>query len=231
MKRVSEDFRLAYRKFVYDTPCFVEFFSQTTPINEISQLKMGSRPTRRTAGSSSIDDLRAIPWVFAWTQSRYMLPAWYGFGTAFAHVLKDKYALALCRTMYKSWPFFKGLVSKIETALAVADMDIARYYAQNLVDKELLQKFFPIIEDEFKQSCQIILAICQEQELLESVPYLSHSINLRNPYVDPLSYLQVKLVKERRASLSQGPTEDSDKLLETVLMTINGVAEGLQNTG
>ncbi|MBK7836643.1 MAG: phosphoenolpyruvate carboxylase [Candidatus Obscuribacter sp.] len=231
MERVSEDSRLAYRKLVYDTPGFVEFFSQTTPINEISQLKMGSRPTRRTAGSSSIDDLRAIPWVFAWTQSRYMLPAWYGFGTAFANVLKDKDALALCRTMYKSWPFFKGLVSKIETALAVADMDIARYYAQNLVDKELLQKFFPIIEDEFKQSCQIILAICQEQELLESVPYLAHSINLRNPYVDPLSYLQVKLVKELRASLSQGPTEDSDKLLETVLMTINGVAEGLQNTG
>lgn len=229
MEELSETSFKAYRKLVYETPGFVDFFKQTTPIEEIAQLKMGSRPTRRTAGSNSIDDLRAIPWVFAWTQSRYMLPAWYGFGTAMKAMLAKEGNLELCRTMYKEWPFFKGLIAKIETALAVCDLDIARHYANSLVDKNLLEKFLPVVEGEFQNTKEAVLAVSDSDNLLDGIPYLAHSIKLRNPYVDPLSYLQVKLIGDLRKQSKQ--CENIDSILQTVLMTINGVAEGLQNTG
>lgn len=232
MEELSETSFKAYRKLVYETPGFVDFFKQTTPIEEIAQLKMGSRPTRRTAGSNSIDDLRAIPWVFAWTQSRYMLPAWYGFGTAMKTMLARPGNLELCRTMYKEWPFFKGLIAKIETALAVCDLDIARHYAHSLVDRNLLEKFLPVVEGEFQNTKESVLAISDSDNLLDGIPYLAHSIKLRNPYVDPLSYLQVKLIGDlRKLSLSDADKAEADSILQTVLMTINGVAEGLQNTG
>ncbi len=238
----------SYRSLVYEDTEFVEFFTQSTPIGELSKLRMGSRPTRRNAGSGSIDDLRAIPWVFAWTQSRYMLPAWYGFGSAFKACTADGADLSMAREMYEKWPFFRGLVSKLENALAVADMDIAGYYANNLVDKHLRDKFFTRILSEFEETKKAVLSVSQHQNLLQDVPYLKHSIAIRNPYVDPLSYLQVKLIeqlrqREREQSVEAdkppvdaGPTSQSstpmpDRLLETVLMTINGVAEGLQNTG
>ncbi|MBK8221452.1 MAG: phosphoenolpyruvate carboxylase [Candidatus Obscuribacter sp.] len=223
----------AYRNLVYESPGFVDFFCQTTPITEISELKMGSRPTRRTAGSTAIEDLRAIPWVFAWTQSRYMLPAWYGFGQAMKELLDKPGNLSLCREMYREWPFFAGLVSKIETALAVSDLDIARHYAINLVEPELYKRFMPRIETEFAQCREAVLSIAEAGSLLAKIPYLAHSISLRNPYVDPLSYLQVKLIKEFRQACRENSSsiEEKASLLEAVLMTINGVAEGLQNTG
>src|SRR5262249_23552027 len=126
MAQMSERSFHSYQSLVYGEPDFVDFFMQSTPIGEISRLRMGSRPTRRTAGSKSIADLRAIPWVFAWTQSRYMLPAWYGFGAGFHEALaKDKEGtIAIAREMYKDWPFFHGLIAKIETALSIADVDI-----------------------------------------------------------------------------------------------------------
>lgn len=243
----------AYRDLVYGDSSFVEFFYQTTPINELAQLNLGSRPTRRTKGSNSIADLRAIPWVFAWTQARYMLPAWYGIGLAFEEMAKDAQKLALMWQMYAQWPFFKGLITKVENALAVADFNIAKYYAQELVEDELRERFFPRIEEEYERAEKAVLTISQKTTLNEDVPYLRHSIELRNPYVDPLSYLQVRFLKELR-SRTAGTTDDTsekcaadsvsstsasgsgdnvrrDKLLETVLMTINGVAEGLQNTG
>jgi phosphoenolpyruvate carboxylase len=248
METLSERSYHAYRDLVYGDPDFVEFFNQTTPINEISRLRMGSRPTRRKAGSKSISDLRAIPWVFAWTQSRYMLPAWYGFGSAFNDLAKfndsnktyDERALALAQSMYKEWPFFRGLVSKIETALSVADIRIATYYAKNLVTPALQEKFLGRILTEYENCKNAVLAISQQAELLENVPYLKASIVLRNPYVDPLSYLQVKLMKLLRQRQGEDHSEppvpggtklERDSLLETVLMTINGIAEGLQNTG
>jgi phosphoenolpyruvate carboxylase len=235
---------------IYEDSQFVEFFNQATPIQELSKLRMGSRPTRRTAGSGSIDDLRAIPWVFSWTQSRYMLPAWYGFGSAIQAITGDlkegKATLELTRQMYQSWPFFRGLIHKLETSLAVADMQIAGYYADSLVDKALKVKFFDRIKEEYELTKQAVLAISGHSELLDSVPYLKHSINIRNPYVDPLSYLQVNLIKQLRqrqkgdstagtnaepGAASGGEAGERDHLLETVLMTINGVAEGLQSTG
>jgi phosphoenolpyruvate carboxylase len=233
----------SFQSLIYKESDFVDFFMQATPINEISQLRMGSRPTRRKAGSRSISDLRAIPWVFAWTQSRYMLPAWYGFGSAFDQLVqRDAKNLTLARQMYAQWPFFKGLISRLETSLAIADFKIAEYYAQNLVSSQLKQKFFERIMEEFASTRSAILQITEQDTLLQFIPYLRHSINLRNPYVDPLSYLQVKLIKElRQRSNSDAESSDTadsksqsledDHLLETVLMTINGVAEGLQNTG
>lgn len=220
MESYSERACQSYRDLVYGKD-FVEFFNASTPISEISKLKMGSRPTRRTAGSTSIDDLRAIPWVFAWTQSRYMLPAWYGFGSAFREG-----DLTLMRELYKNWTFFGSLVDRIEAALAVADMDIARYYAENLAADKMA--FFERIKAEYDATLTAVLAIKERNRLLVDVPYLAHSISLRNPYVDPLSYLQVKLIKELRQLKED---ESDDVLLECVLMTINGVAEGLQNTG
>lgn len=255
MEQLSASSFNAYRSLVYEDPQFVDFFSQSTPIGELSKLQMGSRPTRRTAGSGSIDDLRAIPWVFAWTQSRYMLPAWYGFGSAFKDCLEagekagqepgqalgeesknDKAeTLAMAQEMYRQWPFFRGLISKLENALAVADMDIAAYYSENLVEKGLQEKFFKRILAEYECTKNFVLAVSQHQALLEEVPYLKHSIAIRNPYVDPLSYLQVRLIAQLRERISKEAetTADvkQDKLLETVLMTVNGVAEGLQNTG
>ncbi len=245
MEQLSQSSFNAYRSLVYEDPQFVEFFSQSTPIGELSKLQMGSRPTRRNAGSGSIDDLRAIPWVFAWTQSRYMLPAWYGFGSAFQSCLETNLetspeagsqALTLAQEMYIKWPFFRGLINKLENALAVADMEIAAYYSENLVDENLQEKFFKRILSEYDCTKKFVLAVSQHESLLEEVPYLKHSIAIRNPYVDPLSYLQVRLIAQLRERISKESSETvadvkNDKLLETVLMTVNGVAEGLQNTG
>ncbi len=239
MEDLAQEAFKEYRSLVYEDSEFVEFFTQSTPIGELSKLRMGSRPTRRTAGSGSIDDLRAIPWVFAWTQSRYMLPAWYGFGSAFKVCTASGECLELAREMYQKWPFFRGLISKLENALAVADMEIAGYYADNLVDKHLRDKFFTRILAEFEETKQSVLSVSQHQKLLQNVPYLKHSIAIRNPYVDPLSYLQVKLIEQLRQREQETSEPDGgqtstpipDRLLETVLMTINGVAEGLQNTG
>jgi len=229
-----------YRSLVHGSKDFIEFFYQTTPLPEIGELRMGSRPARRKSGSQSIDDLRAIPWVFAWTQSRFMLPGWYGFGSAFKEVTDgDPKALETMRTMFADWPFFKGLVKKIETALAVADLEIARYYADNLVETEELKKqYFSRIEEEFEWTKRAVLSISQQSELLDTTLYLRKSIELRNPYVDPLSYLQVHFLKKVRAAGTeqrqvdgQDTSNDRQQLLDYVLMSINGVALGLQSTG
>jgi phosphoenolpyruvate carboxylase len=232
MEELAVSANKAFRSLIYEDPEFIDFFQQTTPINEISKLRMGSRPTRRKAGKT-IADLRAIPWVFAWTQSRYMLPAWYGFGSGFRAISGDPQVnLQKAQEMYRQWPFFKGLIDKLETALAVADMDIARYYCEKLVDEPLQEKFFSKILSEYDYTRQIILEISGRAKLLDAIPYLQHSIAIRNPYVDPLSYLQVKLIQQlRQRTLAEANEPIKDELLETVLMTINGVAEGLQNTG
>jgi phosphoenolpyruvate carboxylase len=247
MEKISTASFESYRQLVYGEADFVDFFYQTTPIEEISQLKLGSRPTSRKSNSRSIDDLRAIPWVFAWTQSRYMLPAWFGFGQAIQQCLeRDAGALKTMQEMYEQWPFFRGLVSKIETALAVADMAIASFYAHNLVENELREKYFPRIKNEYEQSKNAVLQIAGYENLLEQTQFLQQSIALRNPYVDPLSLLQVRLLKELRerhkdgdGDLRAAPAETPgstrqlhhDPALEAALMTINGIAMGLQNTG
>lgn len=248
MEEFSTEACRAYRALVYGDPDFIDFFEQATPIQEIGQLQLGSRPTRRNKNSKSIEDLRAIPWVFAWTQSRFMLPAWYGFGSAYRSYVEKHgpEALQSIRKLYSRWSFLRVLISKVETSLAVADMKIAGYYAENLVPSEALRdKYLTRIFKEYDDSRQAILDITEQSELLDGNELLRRSITLRNPYVDSLSYLQVRFIKELRqrnemeenagAAPKQAATSEKstahDALLETVLMSINGVAIGLQSTG
>lgn len=240
MEEISADAMTAYRALVFEDADFLEFFHAATPINEISRLRLGSRPARRNAASKSISDLRAIPWVFAWTQSRFLLPGWYGIGAALKRQLDlgdDK--LKLMQELYGKWPFFSGLISRAETALSIADMQIAAYYAEQLCDNQKVrERILSIIQDEYNLAKHAVLAITDQQFLLARTEYLKRSIDLRNPYVDPLSYLQVHFIKELRRQKTQtaqavlpGGSAEPDPLLDTVLMAINGVAEGLQSTG
>lgn len=236
MERFSQHAFRAYRKLIYEDEQFVEFFRQSTPIGEISRLRLGSRPASRKGSSTSITELRAIPWVFAWTQSRFLLPAWYGFGSGFT-ASSDQ--LEMMRTMYRDWPFFRNVISNIETALAIADLNIARYYADQLCEASLRNKFVPEIEREYAAAKDAILSITQQKHLLDANPVLQRSISIRNPYVDPLSYLQVRFIKELRqqqgtappATMQPGQRVLAEPLLDAVLMAINGVAAGLQGTG
>lgn len=243
MDRFSNLAFTEYRLLVYENPQFVDFFYETTPISEIGQLRLGSRPASRKKNARSINDLRAIPWVFAWTQSRFLLPAWYGVGTAWQKMLAETpSALETARQLYREWPFFAGLIDKVETALAIADMNIARYYAERLCSPSVREAVLPIILEDFRLSRETVLAISQHETLLGENPFLRRSIALRNPYVDPLSYLQVRFIRdlreqqrgEQRETKFAEPGEaitQSDPLLDCVLMSINGVAEGLQSTG
>ena len=234
MEELSQDSFDHFRNLIYDDPTFLAFFQKATPINEIANLRMGSRPTRRTSGSQAISDLRAIPWVFAWTQSRFLLPAWYGLGSAYAQQIEKhgEGQLEFMRTLYKEWTFFHGLINKIETGLAVADMKIASFYARELVDdRELCDHFLNKINSEYELCKQAVFSIMQRESLLAENQFLKRSIELRNPYVDPLSYLQVRFIKEWRTRQHDDTQGERDLLLETILMSVNGVAAGLQSTG
>jgi len=246
MEEISASSFDAYRDLVFNEPDFLPFFQQATPINEIARLRLGSRPTRRTKGSTSIADLRAIPWVFAWTQSRFLLPGWFGLGSAIRNQIEKhgEQRIAFLSKLYREWPFFAGLVTKVETALAISDMQIATYYAENLVqDPKILENILTRIKREHSLTEEAILKITGQKILLEKTEYLRRSIELRNPYVDPLSYLQVRFIKELREKIQNdsgkadepeakpGLSATLDPLLDTVLMAINGVAEGLQSTG
>src|SRR5262249_50360167 len=180
------------------------------------------------------------------TQSRYLLPAWYGCGTAFEKYLSENpQGLDFLRRLYKEWPFFQVLVSNVETALAITDMKIAAHYAERLVSAELREEYFGRILAEYERTRAALLSIAGNRILLEGNPFLQRSIALRNPYVDPLSYLQVKYLEEHRRRIAEQPPAGEfettaeageslvqrDQILETVLMSISGVAEGLQGTG
>jgi len=213
----------AYRSLVYEDHEFETFFNQSTPIHEIQELNIGSRPARRVAGSSRIEDLRAIPWVFSWTQSRYTLPGWYGFGSAVRQWGGDA---KLLRQMYLRWPFFKAQIDFMEMSAQKADMHIARRYSELVEDKPVRERIFARIEEEYRWLRECILLITNEPETLANNPTLQTSINLRNPYVDALSYFQISLLKAWRAS---GRTRED--LKRAVLLSINGVANAMRNTG
>jgi phosphoenolpyruvate carboxylase len=213
----------AYRALVHEDPDFETFFNQSTPIHEIQELNIGSRPARRVPDSSRIDDLRAIPWVFSWTQSRFTLPGWYGFGSA---VRQWGGEADLLRRMYLHWPFFKAQVDFMEMIAQKADMHIARRYAELVEEKSIRERIFFRIEEEHRWLRESILLIAREPETLASNPTLQMSINLRNPYVDALSYFQIQLLKTSRAS-----ARIPEDLKRAVLLSINGVANGMRNTG
>ncbi|MGE0606666.1 MAG: phosphoenolpyruvate carboxylase [Pirellulales bacterium] len=225
-ERLAERACREYRALVYDTPEFLSYFEQATPISEIGSLKIASRPARRNA-VQGIDQLRAIPWVFSWMQSRHTLPGWYGLGSAIAeHLAENPDNAATLEAMYRRWPFWRTLIDNAQMILAKADLVIARLYADLVEDRELGDRIFERIESEYRRTIEVIRAITGQSKLLERSPVLRHSIDRRNPYVDPLSFIQIVLLKRLRAG-----TVPREELLTAVLESINGIAAGLKNTG
>jgi phosphoenolpyruvate carboxylase len=220
-----EGFR-AYRNLVYETPGFVTFFRTATPITEIADLNVGSRPASRKK-SDRIEDLRAIPWVFSWSLARIMLPGWFGFGSAVEQLLQRRGddGLATLREMYRNWPFFQALLSNMDMLLAKTDIHIASRYADLVVDREIRDRVFGRIQEEIRRTVRHLLAITGQTELLESNPALARSFRNRSPYIDPLNHLQVESLRRYRAG------EQDDKIKRAILLTINGIAAGLRNSG
>jgi phosphoenolpyruvate carboxylase len=226
LDRLSERACRHYRALVYEDPEFVTYFEQATPIAEISRLKIGSRPARR-GSAAGIDQLRAIPWVFGWMQSRHTLPGWYGLGSAVHDYLAEQCGTwAELSAMYQRWPFWTTLIDNAQMVMAKADLTIARLYADLVEDAALATRVFERIEAEYRRTEEVILRITGQSALLERMPVLRSSIQRRNPYVDPLSFLQLVLLKRLRGEAA--PTEE---LLTAVLESINGIAAGLKNTG
>ena len=217
-----------YQKLVYGTPEFAAYFWQATPIDLIEHLRLGSRPSRRAA-TADIRQLRAIPWVFSWTQSRHLLSAWYGVGSALTDfVAQTQDGLEQLRKMYRRWPFFRTLLDNAEVSLAKTDLGIARQYAALVESAEVRKKIFGLIEDEYARAVAIVLAINERKQLLENQPTLAPSIRLRNPYVDPLNYLQLRFLRVWRQASEAQRTEQLRRLLA---LTVKGVAAGMKSTG
>ncbi len=212
--------RREYRSLVWEEPKFVDFFATATPVDEIARLPIGSRPSKRRSGGLEV--LRAIPWVFAWTQTRAILPGWYGVGTALETFAARPGGADLLREMAKQWPYFRTMLDNVQMVLAKSDMEIASLYAQ-LADPEIRQAVWPRIEAEHARTVKWILELFGVERLLDGNPTLQRSIDLRNPYVDPMSFLQVSLLQRKRA----GDTHCD----RAILLSINGVAAGMRNTG
>ena len=222
MEVIANVSRDTYRKLVLETPGFYDYFRLATPIDLIERMRIGSRPASRYKGKG-IHNLRAIPWVFAWTQSRLILPGWFGFGSGIAAAAKQ-FDDAAFRDMFREWYFMRALIADAEMVLAKADLGIAKIYSE-LADN-LHDQFFPIIEEEFELTRDLILEYSEEETLLEGDFTLQRAIMLRNPYVDPMSLMQVDLLRRWRATNCE-----DEQLFDTLLASVNGIAQGLQNTG
>ena len=225
LERLSELAFAAYRNLVYETEGFETYFRQSTPLAEIAALNIGSRPSSRTK-STRIEDLRAIPWVFSWSQCRLMLPGWYGFGSAVEAWLKEQPdGLALLQRMYKAWPFFRALLSNMDMVLSKTDIGIASRYADLVEDEKLRAEIFTRIKQEWELTSRHLLAISGRDQLLADNPLLARSLRNRLPYMDPLNHLQVELLRRFRA----GTTDASVR--QGIQLAINGLAAGLRNSG
>jgi phosphoenolpyruvate carboxylase len=222
MQVVADVSRETYRGLVFESPRFYDYFRLATPIDLIERMRIGSRPSSRRDGKG-VEDLRAIPWVFSWTQSRLMLPGWFGLGSGLAAASKQFDDVAF-REMFREWYFMRALTADAEMVLAKSDIGIARHYS--LLAGELHDEFFPIIEKEFELTCELILKYSDHDALLAGDITLQRAIMLRNPYVDPMSLMQVDLLGRWRET----GCEDQD-LLSALLASVNGIAQGLQNTG
>ncbi len=216
----------AYRGLVYGDPDFADFFHAATPVREVSRLQLGSRPAKRRA-SMRIEDFRAIPWVFSWTQARAVLPAWFGLGTALASA-RRQHGVELLREMERDWPYFAALISNAEMACVKADLEIARRYAELCSDREIRERIWGTIEEEFGRTVREIGAVRDEEQLLDREPILQRAIARRNPFIDPLSFVQLELLRRLRAP---GGDPDDPELVRASLLAINGIAGGLRNTG
>jgi phosphoenolpyruvate carboxylase len=210
----------AYRGLVYDTDGFRTFFRQFTPIAEIATLKIGSRPASRTK-SDKIEDLRAIPWVFSWAQSRVMLPGWYGVGQAFEG-FADK---GLLKDMAQGWPFFQATLANLEMVLAKSDMGLAERYLALVEDQAAGRAIFDRISGGWRQTSDALLSITGQSRLLERTPQLDASVRLRLPYIEPLNLLQIELIRRWRGG------EQDDRVREGIQLSINAIATALRNSG
>jgi phosphoenolpyruvate carboxylase len=226
MEELSNSAFKAYRTLVYETEGFERYFWESTVIGEIANLNIGSRPASRT-NSRRIEDLRAIPWVFGWAQCRLMLPGWYGFGSAVNDWLENRpdTGLALLQEMYREWPFFQALLSNMDMVLAKSNIAIASRYANLVEDESLRNAIFPRLRREWEDSIKQLLAIMQQQSLLDGNPLLARSIRNRFPYLDPLNHLQIELLKRHRSG------DADEQVVQGIHLSINGIAAGLRNSG
>ncbi len=231
MDRMAGCAQQAYRKLVFETPGFIEFWRYATPLDEIKRLRIGSRPAARSS-SDAVDKIRAIPWVFSWMQSRFNLPGWFGLGAGLEALCTEggDQSLGLLQEMYQGWPFFTALLDNAASSLLKADLNIARLYAQLAPDADGAQRIFGVIQAEFERTHRLILEITHYQELVDSDPLIQRSINLRNPYVDPLNFIQIEVIRRLRKLADQNGPE-AQALRESMVITINGIAAGLRNTG
>jgi phosphoenolpyruvate carboxylase len=213
-----------YRESILDNPEVVTYFEQSTPVGELEHAKIGSRPSRRKA-SLNIADLRAIPWVFGWTQSRLLVPAWFGVGFALGQFIGKPGALELLQTMAREFPLFIDLLRNVEMALGKADLGTARLYSSLVLDANLRDRVYELIEAEFDRTVRAVLAVTQQTELLQKNQVLARSIKLRNPYVDPMHLIQVDMLRRKRAG------EDTPEVNRALAATISGISAGLRNTG
>lgn len=225
MRALSAHAYRAYRELVYEMPGFVDYFRMTTPIAEIAQLNIGSRPAARKA-TWRIEDLRAIPWVFSWAQCRVLLPGWYGFASAVeAWLAEHQQGMDTLRQMYRDWPFFRSIVSNMDMVLAKADLSIAARYAELLEDAVLRESVLARIGAELNNSIRYLWQITGQASLLADNAELEQSIRSRIPYLDPLNHLQIELLRRYRAG-------DTDAMTQRgIHLSINGIAAGLRNSG
>jgi phosphoenolpyruvate carboxylase len=214
----------AYRQLVYETPGFIDFWQSATPLDEIKRLQIGSRPASR-ASTSAVNKIRAIPWVFSWMQSRFNLPGWYGLGTGLESFAEQ----SLLREMYAGLPFFRSLLDNTEMSLIKADMDIAALYVELVPDRALGEKMFALIRAEYERTRNAVLSISGHTSLMEMEPVTQNAVQVRNPYVDPLNYIQVEVLRRLRSLPDADPS--AEILREAMALTINGIAAGLKNTG
>ncbi|MFZ2163090.1 MAG: phosphoenolpyruvate carboxylase [Sideroxyarcus sp.] len=226
MEALSRDAFAAYRKLVYETPGFTDYFFTATPIREIAELNIGSRPSSRKP-SDKIEDLRAIPWVFSWSLNRVMLPGWYGFGYAVKQFIarEGDDGLRQLQAMYRNWAFFRGLMSNMDMVLSKTDMGIASRYAELVPDTGLRERIFSAIGSEWETTIEMLFAVSKNTSLLQDNPAFARNILSRTPYINPLNHLQVALLQRHRAG------DDDEKVKRAIHLSINGIATGLRNSG
>jgi phosphoenolpyruvate carboxylase len=226
MSTMAEAAWNAYRALVFETPGFESFWRAVTPIDEIARLHIGSRPAARQSNEADIEAVRAIPWVFSWMQSRFNLPGWYGLGSG----LEAGPPPATLRDMVAGWRFFRALLDNVEMSLLKADLDIATLYAELAPDRLLAERLMATIRAEFERTRSVVLSVIGHENLLDSDPVIQRSVSLRNPYIDPLNYIQVETLRRLRR-LPDPESPEADDLRQVMVVTINGIAAGLRNTG
>ena len=225
MTALAESSLAAYRALVWEDPAFPPFFRSFTPVDELALLEIGSRPVSRpeAAGRGELEALRAIPWVFAWTQNRCLLPSWYGCGTAFAEYGVEGERLEWLRRLYREWPFFRALVENLEMTLAKSSFEIATGYLDLVPPSADRDRIWGRLSEEHRRTVEAVLAIVEAEALLDRHPVVQRSVRLRNPYVDPMNAIQVELLRAHRAG--------DERALRPLLRSIAGIAAALRNTG